>query len=240
MSQLSADSKAKLMQVSTATLCTALYKRGLRHQYIQNVYPLNSDLPNMVGPAYTLRYIPAREDRNGIEVFKRPDHPQRVAVEECPVGHVLVMDSRKDARVASAGSILIQRLLQRGVAGVVTDGGFRDSQEIEDFSIPAYHSRPSAPTNLGFNEAIDINTPIACGDVAVFPGDILVGDAEGVVVIPAEMVEEIANESVEMTSFEDFVMEEVKSGVAVIGLYPPTNPESQKKYETWKEKRKEF
>lgn len=234
MNEFTEEIKAKLMQVSTATLCTALFKRGLRNQYIQNVYPLNPDLPNMVGPAYTLRYIPAREDRNGLEVFKRPDHPQRVAVEECPVGAVLVMDSRKDARVASAGSILIQRLAQRGVVGVVTDGGFRDSPEIAGFTIPAYHSRPSAPTNLGFNEAIDLNVPIACGDVAVFPGDILVGDAEGVVVVPLALVAEVAEECIEMTSFEDFVMQEVKKGAAVIGLYPPTQPESQRKYEAWK------
>ena len=238
MSVFSMEFKAKLMQGSTATLCTALFKRGLRNQYRQNVYPLNAELPNMVVPAYTLRYIPAREDRNGLEVFRRPDHPQRVAVEQCPEGAVFVMDSRKDARVASAGSILIQRLAQRGVVGVVTDGGFRDSPEIARFDIPAYHSRPSAPTNLGFNEAIDLNVPIACGDVAVFPGDILVGDAEGVVVIPAELVEEIAQESIEMTDFENFVMSEVKNGSPVIGLYPPTQPESLRKYEAWQLKNK--
>src|SRR5690554_6622330 len=113
---------AKLMRVSTATLCTALFKRGLRNQFIQDVRPLAASKPNMVGPAFTLRYIPAREDLNGLEVFRDRGHPQRRAVEECPAGAVLVIDSRKDPRAASAGSILVSRLQQRGVAGVITDG----------------------------------------------------------------------------------------------------------------------
>ena len=173
------------MGVSTATLCTALFKRGLRNQFIQDVRPLNPGLPNMVGEAFTLRYIPAREDLNPITVFQDREHPQRKAVEECPPGAVFVIDSRKDARAASAGGILVTRLMKRGVAGVVTDGGFRDSPEIAQLPIPAYHQRPSAPTNLTLHQAIDINVPIGCGDVPVFPGDVMVGDGEGVVVIPA-------------------------------------------------------
>ncbi|KAB2896167.1 MAG: ribonuclease activity regulator RraA, partial [Burkholderiaceae bacterium] len=148
------QTRAQLMKVSTATLCTALFKRGLRSQFIQDVRPLNPGLPNMVGEAFTLRYMPAREDRNGIAVFQNRDHPQRVAVEQCPPGAVLVIDSRKDARAASAGGILVARLMQRGVAGVVTDGGFRDSPDIAKYRMPAYHSRPSAPTNLTLHEAI--------------------------------------------------------------------------------------
>src|SRR5688572_23530705 len=127
------DTRDMLKTVSTATLCTALFKRGLRNQFIQDVRPLNPALPNMVGPAFTLRYIPAREDLNPIGVFQDPKHPQRVAVEQCPPGAVLVIDSRKDARAASAGGILVARLMQRGVAGVVTDGGFRDSPEIAKY-----------------------------------------------------------------------------------------------------------
>ena len=111
--------REQLMGVSTATLCTALFKRGLRHQFIQDVHPLNAALPNMVGPAYTLRTIPAREDLNPITVFQDREHPQRKAIEECPAGAVLVIDSRKDARAASAGGLLVSRLMRRGVAGVV-------------------------------------------------------------------------------------------------------------------------
>ena len=231
---LSHSTRDKLKTVSTATLCSALFKRGLRNQFIQNVLPLNSSLPNMVGEAFTLRYIPAREDLNPMTVFQDPKHPQRVAIEECPPGAVMVIDSRKDARAASAGSILINRLMVRGAAGAVTDGGFRDSPEIAALPFPTYHQRPSAPTNLTVHQAMDINVPIGCGDAPVFPGDIIVGDREGVVVIPAHMVEEITAEAVEMTAFEDFVTEEVLKGRPTIGLYPPTQQQSKDDFAVWR------
>jgi regulator of RNase E activity RraA len=228
------DTRAKLLTVSTATLCTALFKRGLRNQFIQDVRPLNPGLPNMVGPAYTMRYIPAREDLNPIGVFLDPKHPQRVGVEECPEGAVMVIDSRKDARAASAGGILVARLMQRGVAGIVTDGGFRDSPDIAKYTMPAYHTRPSAPTNLTLHQALDLNVPIGCGDVAVWPGDIVVGDAEGVIVIPAHLADGVAAEAVEMTVFEDFVQEEVMKGRPIIGLYPPTLEQSRIDFAAWR------
>ena len=228
------ETRAQLAAVSTATLCTALFKRGLRNQFIQDVRPLNPTLPNMVGESFTLRYIPAREDLNPITVFQNRAHPQRKAVEECPPGAVLVIDSRKDARAASAGSILVSRLMKRGVAGVVTDGGFRDSPEIAKLPIPAYHNRPSAPTNLTLHQAIDINVPIGCGDVAVFPGDVVVGDAEGVVVIPAHLADEVAVEAVEMTAFEDFVTEEVMKGRSILGLYPATDEQTRADFAAWR------
>jgi regulator of RNase E activity RraA len=234
MSSLSPATRAQLATVSTATLCTALFKRGLRNQFIQDVHPLNPNLPNMVGEAYTLRYIPAREDLNPISVFLDRNHPQRKAVEECPPGAVLVIDSRKNARAASAGGILVSRLMARGVAGVVTDGGFRDSPEIAKLAMPAYHHRPSAPTNLTLHQALDINLPIGCGDVPVFPGDVVVGDAEGVIVIPAHLADEIAAEAVEMTVFEDFVSEKVLEGRSILGLYPPTDEQSRTDFAAWR------
>ncbi|HBP31234.1 MAG: ribonuclease activity regulator RraA [Advenella sp.] len=228
--------RKQLAIVSTATLCTALYKRGLRNQFIQDVHPLNPDLPNMVGEAYTLRYIPAREDLNPITVFQDRSHPQRVAVDQCPQGAVLMIDSRKDARAASAGSILVSRLMKRGVAGVVTDGGFRDSPEIAKLHIAVYHNRPSAPTNLTLHQALDINVPIGCGDVAVFPGDVIVGDAEGVVVIPAHLAQDIAAEAIEMTVYEDFVTEEVLKGRSIIGLYPATDEQAKTDFSAWRQR----
>jgi len=231
------DTRKKLMGISTATLCTALFKRGLRNAFIQDVRPLNPSLPNMVGVAFTLRYIPAREDLNPITVFQDRQHPQRQAVERCPPGAVLVIDSRKDARAASAGSILVSRLMVRGAAGVVTDGGFRDSPEIARMAIPAYHQRPSAPTNLTLHQALDIDVPIGCGDVAVWPGDVVVGDAEGVVVIPAAIADEIADEAVEMTAFEDFVAEQVLEGRSILGLYPPTDERSRTEFAAWRQAR---
>ena len=227
--------RQQLMGVSVATLCTALFKRGLSHQFIQDVRPLNASLPNMVGEAYTLRYMPAREDLNTIDVFKNREHPQRKAVEACPPGAVFVIDSRKDARAASAGGILVARLMVRGVAGIVTDGGFRDSPEIGRLAIPAYHQRPAAPTNLTVHQAIDINVPIGCGDAPVFPGDVIVGDAEGVVVIPAHLADEVAAEAVEMTAFEDFVQEQVLAGRSILGLYPPTEEKSHADFAAWRQ-----
>ncbi|WP_417724224.1 ribonuclease activity regulator RraA [Salipiger sp.] len=224
----------RLMGVSVATVATALFKRGLRNQVIQGVRPLGFKGRNMVGPAYTLRYIPAREDRNGIEVFRNPDHPQRVAIESCPAGHVMVMDSRKDARAASAGDILITRLMVRGGAGVVSDGGFRDAATIAELDIPAYHSRPSSPTNLTLHEAIELNGPIGCGDVAVFPGDVILGDADNVIVIPSGIADEVSAEAVEMTVYEDFVVDRVKAGETIIGLYPRTKDEHLATFDAWR------
>jgi len=228
------DTIEKLRHVSVATLSTALFKRGLRNQVIQDVRPVARKGRNMVGPAFTLRYMPAREDRNTLAVFQNPDHPQRQAIEQCPEGHVLVMDSRKDARAASAGDILITRLMMRGGAGVVTDGGFRDAMRIGELDMPAYFHRTSSPTNLTTNEAIDINVPIGCGDVAVFPGDMIVGDDDSVIVIPAHLADEIAAEAVEMTAYEDFVVEQVRSGATIIGLYPATDPANLERFAEWR------
>jgi regulator of RNase E activity RraA len=231
---LSPETRDRLKRVSTATLATALFKRGLRTQFIQDVHPLHAPAESMVGKAYTLRYMPAREDLNRLEVFRDRSHPQRKAVEECPPGAVLVMDSRKDARAASAGAILVGRLKMRGVAGVVTDGGFRDSAEIAALGIPAYHQRPSAPTNLTLNQAIDINVPIGCGDAPVFPGDVVVGDADGVIIIPAHLADEVAAEATEMTAFEDFVAEKVAEGRSILGLYPPTDEANLAEFAAWR------
>jgi regulator of RNase E activity RraA len=236
MTTLKDETRRQLKTVSTATLCTALFKRGLRHQFIQDVRPLNPAAGPMVGEAYTLRYIPAREDLNQISVFQDRSHPQRKAIEECPEGAVMVIDSRKDARAASAGSILLTRLMVRKAAGIVTDGGFRDSPEIAQLDFPSYHQRPAAPTNLTVHQAIAINDPIACGDAPVFPGDVIVGDAEGVVVIPAQMADEIAHEAVEMTAFEDFVTEEVKKGRSILGLYPATEERTRAEFAAWRKK----
>ena len=165
----------------------------------------------MVGQAFTLRYIPAWEDLNPVNAFRAPKHPQRVAVETCHEGFILVIDSRKNARAASAGYILVTRLLKRDCAGIVTDGGFRDSAEIAELPFPSYHDLPSAPTNLTLHQALEINVPIGCGDVAVFPGDIIVGDDDVVMVIPQDIADKVAGESIEMTLFQDFILEKVNT-----------------------------
>jgi len=234
MSPLSKSTREKFQKVSTPTIASCLYKKGLKNQFIQDVKPLKLGKPTMVGEAFTLRYIPAREDLNPMTIFRDPKHPQRVAIETCPAGAVLVIDSRKNARAASGGDILVTRLMKRGGAGIVTDGGFRDSANIANLEIPSYHSQPSAPTNLTLHQALDINVPIGCGDVAVFPGDVIVGDDDGVMVIPAEIADEVADECVEMTIFEDFVLEQVNNGKTIIGLYPPTNDQTLVDFTAWR------
>jgi regulator of RNase E activity RraA len=239
MSNLKPETREKLKKIATPTLMTALYKRNLRNQFIQDVHRINANNREaMVGEAFTLRYMPAREDRNPITIFRERTHPQRVAVEQCPPGAVMVMDSRKDPRAASAGSILITRLAVRGCAGVVSDGGFRDTYEISQLDMPCYHCRPSAPTNLTLHEAIDINVPIGCGDAPVFPGDVIVGDADGCVVIPAHLADELADECTEMTAFEDFVTEQVAAGNrSIIGLYPATDESVPAEFEKWRKEK---
>jgi regulator of RNase E activity RraA len=222
--------RAGLLRVSTATLTTALFKRGLRNTFLQDVRPLDANNCLMAGPAFTLRYIPSREDLDVLSVFENPRHPQRLAVETIPPGHVMVIDSRGDARAASAGNILVHRMQVRGAAGIVTDGGLRDCPAIVDLRFPAFCRRPSAPTNLIRHHAVDINVPIACGEVAVYPDDWIVGDAEGVVVIPGDWVAEIVAEAVSMTRFEDYVDAEVGRGRSIVGLYPPS-PETRREYQ---------
>jgi regulator of RNase E activity RraA len=228
--------RARLASVSTATLTTCLFKRGFRNQMIQGVLPLNPDAPRLVGPAYTLRYIPAREDLDLLSGFADRSHPQRKGVEECPEGHVFVIDSRGDARAASAGGILVARLWQRGCAGVVTDGGFRDSAEIAKLPFPSYHQRPSAPTNLTLHHAADLNVPIGCGGAPVYPGDIIVGDADGVLVLPRHLAQELADEAFEMTAFEDFVEEKVREQRSIFGLYPPDEA-TRAEFAVWRQQR---
>ena len=233
---LSESTRQKLKSVSTATLASALYKRGLRHQMVQDVRPLGVPKGGaMVGEAYTLRYMPAREDLNPMSVFRDHSHPQRRAVEECPPGCVLVMDSRKDPRAASAGGILATRLAVRGVAGLVTDGGFRDSVEIAALDMPSFHNRASAPTNLTLHQAIDLQVPIGCGDAPVFPGDVVVGDSDGVIIVPAGIADAIADEAVEMTAYEDFVIERVRAGAKTLGLYPATDEQNLRDFEVWRQ-----
>ncbi len=234
---LAADTLATLRQASTATIATLLFKRGYQNAYVQGVLPLVADGGTMVGPAYTLRYIPTRPDTDPLDAFREPDHPQRVAVEECPEGAVLVMDCRQDASAASAGSILLTRCQMRGVAGVVSDGGVRDAAGAAALDMPVFAAKPSAPTNLTKHHAVDIGLPIACGGVAVYPGDILLGDADGVMVIPRHLADEIAGETVEMELFEAFVLEQVESGASIRGLYPPTAPKTLDDFAAWKAKR---
>ena len=227
---------ATLKTIATSTITTLLYKRGLRNVFIQGARPLKPG-QRLAGPAFTLRYIPAREDLDGLDAFLDPRHPQRVAVEEIPAGAVLVMDCRGDVTVAAAGSILATRMQVRGVAGIVADGGLRDASGIAALEIPAWCAGPSAPTNLIRHHALDLNAPIGCGGVAVYPGDIMVGDDDGVVCIPSHLAEEIARDAVPMERYEDFVLERVRAGASITGLYPLTEPGNRALFDAWLQSR---
>jgi regulator of RNase E activity RraA len=230
---LSDATRKKLAACSSATLSTQLFKRGLRNQVLQGVSRITPSAPTMVGEAFTLRNIPAREDLDHIGVYDNHEHPQRKAIEIAPPGSVLVIDCREDARSASAGGILLRRLEVRGVAGMVTDGGLRDTPEIAQRAFPVYCKAPSAPISLITQHAVESNVPIACGGVAVYPGDVIVGDGEGVVVIPRGIADEVAADCYEQEKLEEFVQLEIAAGRPLPGTYPP-NAETKARYETWK------
>ena len=233
--QVSDEAKKLLADVSTATLTTQLFKRGLRNAFMAGLYPVNPDAARFVGQAFTIRYIPAREDLDTLDVFRNPEHPQRKVIETIPPGRVLVQDCRGDARAASGGDILLTRLMVRGVAAVVTDGGLRDTPSIAELDFPAYCAAPAAPLNLiAHHAAEDLNVPIGCAGVPVYPGDVLVGDGEGVAVIPLELAEEVARDAAEQERMERFVVRKIQQGAALPGTYPP-NEETQAEYRRWLE-----
>ncbi|MBX9701932.1 MAG: ribonuclease activity regulator RraA [Acetobacteraceae bacterium] len=226
-----------LLTVATSTLTGALSRRGYRNMFLQDVSPLRTDQARMVGFAFTMRFLPSREDRNGPLAKGPRGNVQVRAMEECPPGHVLVVDSRGDARAASAGDLYIGRLKARGCAGIVTDGGLRDSEGILKTGLPAYQRRPTSPPSPIVHHPTDLNIPIACGGVAVYPGDVIVGDCDGVVVIPAEIVDEVAEECAAQTLYDSFAEEEVARGRSLIGLFPNVDEQAKRDFEEWKAKR---
>jgi regulator of RNase E activity RraA len=234
MAGLSAATREALAKVGTSTLTGVLSRRGLKNMFMQQVWPIRPDQPRMVGPAYTMRFIPAREDKAG----PRPGGPlQRQAMEECPPGHVLVVDARGDARAASAGDLYCGRLKARGCAGIVTDGGLRDTDGIAKTGLPAYHQRPSSPPSPIAHHPLELQVPIGCGGVAVYPGDIIVGDRDGVVVIPLDIVDAVAEEALASTLYDEFAEEEVARGRSLVGLFPAAGEDAKRDFEAWKKAR---
>jgi regulator of RNase E activity RraA len=223
---------------STATLTTVLNKKGLWNTFMHNVTPLKPGM-KLVGAAFTMRYIPAREDLDRTGTIDNLKDIQRVGIEQVQPGEVLVIDARGDTRAGTLGSILATRLHRRGAAGIVTDGSYRDSPIIAEIGIPAYASAMNARTNKTIHHPADIQRPIACGGVAVFPGDIIVGDGEGVVVIPRHLAAEVAEEAAAQEEREEFIMEKIQSGASIVGVYPP-DEQTLAEYEAWKKKRQAF
>lgn len=218
---LSAETLAALGIASTATLTTQLMARGLRNTFLAGLVPMNPRRVRMVGEAFTLRCIPAREDIDVLAVYQDYDHPQRKAVESVGPGAVLVIDSRGRTRAASIGHILATRLLRRGAAGLVTDGAVRDSEGFAALDLPAFAAGASATTNLAQHHAVDLQVPIGCADVAVYPYDVMVGDRDGVVCIPRHLAAEVAAAAAEQERLEEFILARVEAGAPLRGTYPP-------------------
>jgi regulator of RNase E activity RraA len=234
---LAPETLAHLRATTTATLTTQLFRRGFRNAFLQGVRPLAPYGANMVGPAFTLRYIPAREDRDSYGVKPDPNELQREAIDSVPEGHVLVMDCRGDARAASAGDVYMTRLQVRGAAGVVSDGGVRDSATIARMALPVFCAGPSAPSNRILHRALDYNNPVGCGGVAIYPGDIMVGDADGVCAIPRALVDEVARDAAEQEKLEGYIQQRVADGERLQGLYP-VNDRTRGEYAAWLAERK--
>jgi regulator of RNase E activity RraA len=236
MSTVSTRTIELLRTVSTATLCTQLFKRGLRNSFIQNCSRITKVSGNLVGPAFTVRNIPAREDVDQLSAFNDPEHPQRKSIEIIPPGHVMVLDCRGEMRAASGGEILTTRLMKRGAAGLVSDGPVRDSGPVSQLPFQVFCAGSCAPLNLIHHHAVDINVPIGCGGVAVYPGDLVVGDEDGVVIVPANIADDVAAHAAEQEILETFILERIRSGAQLPGTYPP-NADTQAAYEAWRRER---
>jgi regulator of RNase E activity RraA len=224
--------RQSLLRCDPASLCNALLKRGLRNTFLTRLSPVSMDQPRMVGPAFTLRFIPAREDLDTLLLYARDDGLHRRAIEECPPGAVLVMDTGGDCRSSCMGDMMALRLKVRGVAGAVTDGGFRDTPGIVSTGLPCFQRRASGPATPITLHPVEFNAPIGCDGVAVYAGDVIVGDATGVVVIPRERAEEVAAEVSSHGDYEMFVAAHIRRGRSIFGLFPPT-PASLSEYESW-------
>jgi regulator of RNase E activity RraA len=220
-----------LSKVTTATITTILLKKGLRNVWLRGVQPLKPDQPRQVGRAFTLRFVPMREDLATPESWSAPKST-RVGIEQMPEGCIAVVDGNGVTNAGIFGDILCARMKKRGVAGLVTDGVVRDIDGVLGTGLPVWCQGTAAPasvnglTFVGWQEAID------CGGVAVFPNDVIVVDRDGAVLIPAAMLEAVTEAAVEQERLEGWIMSQVEQGVPLPGLYPP-NAENQAKYDAW-------
>jgi 5-oxopent-3-ene-1,2,5-tricarboxylate decarboxylase / 2-hydroxyhepta-2,4-diene-1,7-dioate isomerase len=227
---LSHDAMAALREVSTATLTVQLNRRGIHSTFLSGLRPTCPDR-RMVGYAHTLRYVAIRADVR--ESMQGSEDAQKRAVETVSSGDVLIMEARGETGAGTIGDILAARVLARGGAGIVTDGGVRDTPGVTELGIPTYYKAPNASSLWTAHIPLDIDVPITCAGVLVVPGDVVVGDAEGVVILPAALAEEIAHDAREVEERESFALERVKAGETFRGIYPLSR-ERQSEYERWR------
>jgi regulator of RNase E activity RraA len=222
----------RLESISTATLTTVLLKKGLRNVWLRGTRPLRSGQKRIAGPAFTLRFVPAREDLATPESWASPIST-RAAIEAMPAGCVAVVDAMGIRDAGIFGDILCQRMKVRGVAGLVTDGVVRDLAGVLATDLPVWCNGAAAPPSVGGLTFVAWQEPIACGGVAIFPGDTMVVDDDGAVVIPQAMLDDVVAVAAEQEKFEAWVIDEVRSGAALPGLYP-ANAETKARYEAFR------
>jgi regulator of RNase E activity RraA len=230
---LDARSIAALSAVTTATLTTLLLKKGLRNVWMRGTRPLRPGQGRAVGRAFTLRFIPAREDQATPESWAKPVST-RGAIEAMPEGCVAVVDARGVTDAGIFGDILCARMRQRRVAALVTDGVVRDVHGVLATQLPVWCAGAAAPPSVAGLTFVNWQEPIGCGGVAVFPDDIVVADDDGAVLIPAAMVDEVIALAIEQERLEAWIMQEIERGVPLPGLYPPS-ADTRARYEAWRQ-----
>jgi regulator of RNase E activity RraA len=230
--RVSAELLEVAKRVSTATLSSQLQKHGFVHAFMLGVRPLRPEL-RLAGQAFTLRYIPVREDLERPGEFDNRTNKQRIAVESVGPGDVLVIDARGDVRAGALGNILATRIAERGAAGIVTDGAFRDTPSIQAIDLPTYAGGASPELSTSIHHPADINVPIGCGGVAVLPGDVIVGDGEAVMVVPLAAAEAVIRAAHEQEQREDFILTKIRGGSSIHGVYPPDEA-TLREFEAWR------
>jgi 2-keto-4-pentenoate hydratase/2-oxohepta-3-ene-1,7-dioic acid hydratase in catechol pathway/regulator of RNase E activity RraA len=230
---LSAEASAALRTVSTATLSVQIARRGVRDTFLHGLRPTRPDL-RLLGYAHTLRYVPLREDVRDADTAEL--NAQKAAIESIGPDEVLVIDARGEAGAGTIGDILVARALARGATGIVTDGGLRDSPTVSELEIPTYFQAPHAAVLGLLHYPLESNVPVACAGTLVLPGDVIVGDAEGVIVIPAAMAEEVALASLEQEAREAWALERVQAGESIRGIFP-LSAERRPEFEAWRAER---
>jgi len=223
-----------LCKVTTATVTTILLKKGLRNVWLRGARPLRPGQPRLAGRAFTLRFIPAREDLATPESWSSPKST-RAAIESMPEGCIAVADAMRVDHAGIFGDILCARMTKRGVAGLVTDGAVRDLAGVVETGLPVWCQGAAGPPSIAGLTFVNWQEPIACGGVAVFPDDFIVADSDGVVLIPAALVDFVVEQGPEQEQLEGWIMQEVLEGASLPGLYPP-DAESKKRYEATKKR----
>ncbi len=215
----------RLARISSGSLTTQLFKKGYRQPVLTGLKPLQREVKAFAGRAYTMRFIPAREDIDTyatLTTSPNADNLQWVGVEQTLPGDVMVIDSRRDGAAASMGNMLLTRMMKRGVRAVVTDGALRDGREISAMALPAWCAGITATTRLSYHHVADLQVPVSCAGVAVYPGDVIHGDADSVSVVPAHLAEEMAGLCEAQDELEAYLALRVQAGEALWGLYPPS------------------